>query len=140
MLSQAQEFGEPLSVLMMDVDDFKTINDSYGHAVGDDTLKTIASVLRKNTRRGTDIPGRWGGDEFFVILPETTRYVAAEIAQRICRSIEQATILPDGTNITASIGVVSADREDTPGTLFKRVDEALYVAKQVRGKNDVVVR
>ena len=140
LLERTLRNGQEMSVIMLDVDDFKVINDTYGHDVGDATLKLIADILKKNTRKGTDIPGRWGGDEFFVILPETTRYVAAEIAQRICRSIEQATILPDGTNITASIGVVSADREDTPGTLFKRVDEALYAAKQVRGKNDVVVR
>ena len=140
LLERTLRNGQEMSVIMLDVDDFKVINDTYGHDVGDATLKLIADILKKNTRKGTDIPGRWGGDEFFVILPETTRYVAAEIAQRICRSIEQATILPDGTNITASIGVVSADQEDTPGTLFKRVDEALYAAKQVRGKNDVVVR
>ena len=132
--------GQEMSVIMLDVDDFKVINDTYGHDVGDATLKLIADILKKNTRKGTDIPGRWGGDEFFVILPGTTLDVAADIARRICHSIEQATILPDGTNITASIGVVSADQEDTPGTLFKRVDEALYAAKQVRGKNDVVVR
>ena len=132
--------GQEMSVIMLDVDDFKVINDTYGHDVGDATLKLIADILKKNTRKGTDIPGRWGGDEFFVILPGTTLDVAADIAQRICHSIEQATILPDGTNITASIGVASAEQEDTPGTLFKRVDEALYAAKQVRGKNDVVVR
>lgn len=140
LLESTLSAGQEMSVIMLDVDDFKVINDTYGHDVGDATLKLIADILKKNTRKGTDIPGRWGGDEFFVILPGTTLDVAADIAQRICHSIEQATILPDGTNITASIGVASADREDTPGTLFKRVDEALYAAKQVRGKNDVVVR
>ena len=146
MLSQAQEFGEPLSVLMMDVDDFKTINDGYGHAVGDDTLKTIASVLQKNTRRGTDntrrgtdIPGRWGGDEFFVIFSGLASDTAREIAERIARLVESKSVLPDGSRVTVSIGVVTAASDDTPDTLFKRADAALYDAKLIRGKNNVVV-
>jgi len=139
MLSQAQEFGEPLSVLMMDVDDFKTINDSYGHAVGDDTLKTIASVLHKNTRRGTDIPGRWGGDEFFVIFSGLASDKTQEIAERIARLVESKSVLPDGSRVTVSIGVVTAASDDTPDTLFKRADAALYDAKLIRGKNNVVV-
>ena len=139
MLSQAHEFGEPLSVLMMDVDDFKTINDNYGHAVGDDTLKTIAQVLQKNTRRGTDIPGRWGGDEFFVIFSGIASDKAREIAERIARLIENKSVLPDGSRVTVSIGVVTAASDDTPDTLFKRADAALYDAKLIRGKNNVVV-
>ena len=139
MLSQAQEFGEPLSVLMMDVDDFKTINDGYGHAVGDDTLKTIASVLRKHTRRGTDVPGRWGGDEFFVIFSGLASDKAREIAERIARLVESKSVLPDGSRVTVSIGVVTAASDDTPDTLFKRADAALYDAKLIRGKNNVVV-
>ena len=139
MLSQAQEFGEPLSVLMMDVDDFKTINDGYGHAVGDDTLKTIASVLQKNTRRGTDVPGRWGGDEFFVIFSGLASDKAREIAERIARLVESKSVLPDGSRVTVSIGVVTAASDDTPDTLFKRADAALYDAKLIRGKNNVVV-
>ena len=139
MLSQAQEFGEPLSVLMMDVDDFKTINDGYGHAVGDDTLKTIASVLRKHTRRGTDVPGRWGGDEFFVIFSGLASDTAREIAERIARLVESKSVLPDGSRVTVSIGVVTAASDDTPDTLFKRADAALYDAKLIRGKNNVVV-
>ena len=140
LLKAGRTADNPLSVIMLDVDDFKIINDTYGHNVGDDTLKLIARILQDNTRSGTDIPGRWGGDEFFVVLPGTDGRRAAQIAQRICGLIEQATVLPDGTNITASIGVVTANTEEAPEMLFKRVDEALYTAKQVRGKNNVVVR
>lgn len=139
MLAQAKELNEPLSVLMMDVDDFKTINDSYGHAVGDDALKTVAGILRKNTRRGMDVPGRWGGDEFFVIFAGLPSDKAREIAQRIGRLIAQQSVLPDGSSMTVSIGVVTAASDDTPDTLFKRADAALYEAKLIRGKNNVVV-
>ncbi len=139
MLEQANQFNESLSVLMMDVDDFKTINDSYGHAVGDETLKFIASVLHKNTRRGTDVPGRWGGDEFFVIFSGIASDKAREIAERIARLIESKSVLPDGSKVTVSIGVVTAASDDTPDTLFKRADAALYDAKLIRGKNNVVV-
>lgn len=139
MLEQAQKFHEPLSVLMMDVDDFKSINDSYGHAVGDDTLKLIARILQKHTRRGADIPGRWGGDEFFVVFAGTENERASDIARRIGRLIEEQAVLPDGSRVTASIGVVTAASDDTPDTLFKRADGALYEAKLVKGKNNVVV-
>ncbi|WP_026759229.1 diguanylate cyclase [Selenomonas ruminantium] len=139
LLQQTREYQEPLSVLMMDVDDFKIINDTYGHAVGDDTLKSIARILHKNTRRGTDFPGRWGGDEFFVILPGTTNDRAREIAQRIGELINEQALLPDGAVVTTSIGVVTAATDDTPDSLFKRADSALYEAKLIRGKNNVVV-
>ena len=139
MLEQAHKYHEPLSVLMMDVDDFKTINDSYGHAVGDETLKTIASVIKKNTRRGTDVPGRWGGDEFFIIFAGIVSDKARDIAERIGRSIENKSILPDGSKVTVSIGVVTAASDDTPDSLFRRADAALYDAKLIRGKNNVVV-
>ena len=139
MLDKAHKFQEPLSVLMMDVDDFKVINDTYGHAVGDDTLKTIAQVLRKNTRRGVDVPGRWGGDEFFVIFAGIASSRGQEIAKRISRLIAKQASLPDGSLVTVSIGVVTAASDDTPESLFKRADAALYEAKLIRGKNNVVV-
>lgn len=139
LLQQAQEIHTPLSVLMMDVDDFKVINDSYGHAIGDDTLKTIAKILRQNTRQGSDVPGRWGGDEFFVVLPGSGNERAREIAERIGRQINQKALLPDGAIVTTSIGVVTAASDDTPDTLFKRADGALYEAKMIKGKNNVVV-
>ena len=138
-LQQAKANNEPLSVLMMDVDDFKVINDSYGHAVGDDTLKTISNILQTHTRRGNDFPGRWGGDEFFVILPGISCDTAHDIAQRIGELINKNAQLPDGAMVTTSIGVVSASADDTPDSLFKRADDALYEAKLIRGKNNVVV-
>lgn len=139
LLKRAQKLNEPLSVLMMDVDDFKVINDSYGHAVGDDTLKKIANILQMNTRRGSDVPGRWGGDEFFVVLPGSGIERARIIAERVGRLINEQAVLEDGSMVTTSIGVVTAASDDTPDTLFKRADGALYEAKQIRGKNNVVV-
>ena len=139
MLDEAHKYNEPLSVLMMDVDDFKVINDTYGHAVGDETLKVIAKVLQKNTRRGLDIPGRWGGDEFFVIFAGISSVRGQDIAQRISRLIGEQAVLPDGSRVTVSVGVVTAASDDTPESLFKRADAALYEAKLIRGKNNVVV-
>ena len=140
MLERAQEVDEPLSVLMMDVDDFKVINDTYGHSVGDDTLKIIAQVLQENTRRGVDVPGRWGGDEFFVIFSGIDSYKGQDIAKRIRKLIAKQAKLPDGSLVTVSIGVVTASTDDTPESLFKRADAALYEAKLIRGKNNVVTR
>ncbi|MCH3959183.1 MAG: GGDEF domain-containing protein [Selenomonas sp.] len=83
MLDQAQQAQKPLAVMMMDVDDFKGVNDHHGHATGDETLRRIAAILRRNTRKGIDIPGRWGGDEFLVVFGDTDMATAQMIAERI---------------------------------------------------------
>ena len=129
---------QPLSVIMMDIDDFKGINDNYGHAVGDEALKLVADVLRKNTRR-MDAPGRWGGDEFFVILAGIDVNAAAKIAERVRENVSGVDILPDGKHITTSIGVTEATPEDDAASLFSRADGALYDAKKRQGKNHVSV-
>lgn len=126
------------SVLMLDLDDFKTINDSYGHDVGDKALRLLADVIRRHIR-DTDCPGRWGGDEFFVILSGATAREAEALAERIRRSVEESELLPAGQHVTASIGVTSTAPGDTPLTLFKRADKALYEAKGPGGKNCVRV-
>ena len=139
MVSDAEAQDMPLSVLMMDIDNFKGINDSFGHDVGDRALKLVARVLRDETRHGIDMPGRMGGDEFFVVLYCTEEAAAAGVARRIRQSIEDLGTLPDGRRMTASIGVATLLPGDTAQELFKRADQALYHAKREGGKNAVSV-
>lgn len=140
LLENARLYNKPLSVMMMDVDDFKHINDSYGHTMGDRALREIAKILRDNTRAATDAPGRWGGDEFFVVFGNTTVEVATKIANRIIKLVRELKCLPDGKRITTSIGVVAAKHDDTPDSLYSRADRALYAAKLANGKNNVTVQ
>ena len=130
---------QDVAVLMIDLDDFKGINDTYGHAMGDKVLVTLAEILRNSTRRN-DAICRWGGDEFFVILVGTSRVVAERIAERIRSAVSALRLLPDGRRLTLSIGVASVVSGDTPAQLFHRVDEALYASKRMKGKNRVMFR
>lgn len=130
---------QDVAVLMIDLDDFKGINDTYGHAMGDRALVALAEILRNSTRRN-DAICRWGGDEFFVILAGASRVVAERIAERIRSAVSALSLLPDGRRLTLSIGVASVVSGDTPARLFHRVDEALYASKRMKGKNRVMFR
>ena len=137
-LDYMHESGQPDSSLSgwTNPDNFKGINDKYGHDVGDQALQIAAETLRRHTRK-TDSPGRWGGDEFFVVLRDSTAKEAAALGERIRQAVASADVLPDHKHITTSIGVTEARPGDTFQTLFKRADEALYLAKQEHGKNNV---
>lgn len=137
-LALVREAHQPMSVIMMDIDNFKGINDNYGHDTGDKALKLVADVLRKNTRR-MDAPGRWGGDEFFVILVGIDVNAAVRIAERVRKSVSKVEFLPDGKHITTSLGVTEAKENDDAASLFHRADQALYKAKKENGKNNVSV-
>lgn len=139
MIQAAQEWHEPLAVLMMDIDDFKGINDSFGHDAGDRALQGVARVLKACTRQGIDVPGRMGGDEFFVVLRNTDRARAEEIAERIREGVGALRALPSGRHFTTSIGLALVRTGDDSRTLFKRADNALYVAKRRQGKNAVAL-
>jgi two-component system, sensor histidine kinase LadS len=126
------------SVIMLDLDNFKQINDTYGHASGDDVLKEIAAVLNTMVREG-DVLARWGGEEFIILLPQTSLYEAAKIAERIRARISELTIKTRLHNLrtTASIGVAQnndsiVDIDD----LIRLADKGLYQAKR-RGRNNV---
>lgn len=136
MVDEAEEDAAPLSVLMMDIDDFKGINDTCGHAAGDQALRLVARVLQGEVRDGFDVAGRMGGDEFLVILYRTEEREARFIADRIRKHIESLSPLPGGRKMTTSIGTAALLRGDTAQDLYKRADEALYAAKQ-SGKNAV---
>lgn len=136
--------GQPLSVLMCDVDCFKPFNDYYGHQAGDDCLRRIAETLTDVVRRPTDLVVRYGGEEFAVVLPNTGEEDAALIAERIRQTVDQLQI-PHGAStvadhVTLSIGLSALGREESrrAAHVFSRADQALYEAK-TQGRNRVVI-
>jgi len=138
-LHRAQRYGSPLSMLMLDIDHFKLINDRYGHKVGDIVLKAVADLCHA-TFRDVDILGRLGGEEFAVLLPETDQHFAIEAAERLRDTITNARIpLAGGLPVTfsVSIGVSSMQSpDDNIDVLLNLADKALYAAKE-SGRNRV---
>jgi two-component system, cell cycle response regulator len=141
-MSRAQRFQRPLSLIMLDVDDFKMYNDVYGHQAGDQALRQLARLLRRSSR-SYDLVARYGGDEFAVILPETNKKTAAEVAERIRTCVERTRIEDEhqglGWHVTASLGVASfpEDAAETTG-LIRKADQALYQAKS-GGRNRIAL-
>ena len=135
-IQYANNTTQPLSILMIDIDNFKDINDTYGHDKGDEVLKAIALTI-KNNIRSLDFAGRWGGDEFFVILPNILERQSANIAKRIKKQLYKINITKE--RITASIGIASLSKNETLKTFTKRVDVALYQAKKKYKKNCIVL-
>ena len=141
-MNRSLRHGSPVAVLMMDIDHFKRVNDTWGHAVGDEVLKAVGQVLRDSCRV-YDVPGRYGGEEFCVVLPETKLGSSPAVAERIRTRVEAAAVAVAGTSVTvtASIGIAGLDEETadailTATALVDRADRALYVAKH-RGRNRV---
>lgn len=134
VLIQAQEKDSPFSVLMLDIDDFKVVNDTHGHPRGDEVIKELAEILMEQTRK-TDKVIRWGGEEFIVILPFCDDDKALEIAENI-RSAMASIEFAEIGRVTLSIGVTESLPEDTPASILERVDQRLYAAKDA-GKNRV---
>jgi len=134
-VEQAQEHKTPLSVILMDIDHFKGVNDTYGHDTGDKVLLKVADAISR-TIRGSDAGCRWGGDEFFIILEGAPLAVAGRVGERIRRCVEAAE-MPFDRTVTISVGVATFDVErDNELQLFKNADEALYQAKKA-GRNKV---
>ena len=139
-IPRAQRYNNPLAVLMIDLDHFKTINDTYGHAGGDEVLRTFVNKV-KETLRGPDVLGRIGGEEFAVMLPETDLQGAVALAERIRIDIQDANIRWDKRTIkaTVSIGIATADKNDKDiHDVMARADKALYTAKS-EGRNRVMI-
>ncbi|HMQ05009.1 MAG TPA: diguanylate cyclase [Pyrinomonadaceae bacterium] len=125
-----------LSLMMLDVDDFKAYNDSFGHPAGDSALRIVAEIL-KETLRGADVAARYGGEEFAILLPQTSSEEAAQIGERIRKRIER-TEFPE-RSVTVSIGIASCSNEvETTRDLISAADVALYAAKN-QGRNNVQV-
>jgi diguanylate cyclase (GGDEF)-like protein len=138
LLLKARNHHE-LSLLFIDVDDFKVINDLLGHDVGDEVLINIASTLGASIR-SSDFIARWGGEEFIILLIDTNLQDANVIAEQLRRDIEKNTSLHRCAEkeVTISLGVAQANDNDDADSLFKRADNALYQAKEA-GKNRVVI-
>ena len=137
-LSRAARFGGPLSVVIGDLDDFKAVNDAFGHGVGDTVLREFAQLLERSVR-DVDVAVRWGGEEFLLVLPGTDADGAVQLAQRIREYLEERTLLtPEGAavRVTASFGVAETQGESQTAELVAAADAALYEAKR-RGKNRV---
>ena len=135
-LSKAVRYDRPFSLLMLDSDDLKTVNDEFGHAIGDKLIITIAQVVQESLRK-TDFPARFGGDEFVAILTETPRDRAVEVAERIRSSVENTSFSANGKRVasTLSIGISSFSREsETAEDIMAEADTKLYESKR-KGKN-----
>jgi diguanylate cyclase (GGDEF)-like protein len=147
-LQRTCRYGRPLAVIMIDIDHFKQVNDSYGHAIGDQVLQALARLVRE-TLRPIDIFARYGGEEFIVLLPETDLIGVRSVAERLCCKIAETPlpIKPNHINMTISIGASAFDpsaqlfpsfQEGILDQLINLADKALYEAKKA-GRNRVCI-
>ncbi|MGH8463958.1 MAG: GGDEF domain-containing protein, partial [Pseudomonas sp.] len=136
VLELLEEAGQPYSLLLLDIDHFKRVNDSFGHDAGDSALQFITEVLKRNSRTG-DLAARYGGEEFTLVLPTTPLEVAIAIAERIRESVA-ASEIPIVGKLTLSVGVACRGAEaSSPEIVLKQADACLYRAK-AEGRNRVV--
>ena len=137
----ARQSGEPLSLLMCDVDHFKAFNDKYGHVTGDQVLRLVAMSVKQNVK-GQDIAARYGGEEFAVALPNTALLQAITVADHIRHAVMTKELMKRSSGerlgrVTISIGVAVLRPADTPQSLIERADDCLYAAKR-NGRNRVI--
>ena len=138
-ITRACRHDSGFSVLMMDMDKFKEINDTYGHAAGDEVLRSLSSIVQKVKLRKSDFWGRLGGEEFAIVLPGTNMHGAVGVAEKIRASLEKKAVKFKGEKlfVTASIGISEYKTGDTDDSLLQRADQAMYRAKE-DGRNKVV--
>ncbi len=139
LLYNFNRYKKVFSIIMMDLDDFKDINDTYGHLAGDEVLKTVASILKRYTRH-SDISFRYGGDEFIVLLPETQLEDALVVAEKIRKKISSVRFKKNEVEFTCSVslGVTQVKEGDSVESILERVDEALYKTKRT-SKGEITV-
>jgi two-component system cell cycle response regulator len=140
LINRAKRYKEDFSLSMLDIDHFKRVNDRYGHLTGDEVLEKIAALIRQNIR-DTDIAGRYGGEEFIIILPQANLSSALVVAERIRNIIENTEMKDSAGNvfaITVSQGLSGWERGEDAYSLISRADEALYKAKE-KGRNRVQI-
>lgn len=135
-VDRAKRYNIELSVILFDIDNFKKVNDTYGHLIGDDVLKKIVQIGKENIRE-SDLIARWGGEEFMILQTDIPSKEALVLAERLRQAIESH-IFKDVGKVTASFGVATFRNDEKTDSFLKRVDDALYSAK-TSGKNKVVV-
>jgi diguanylate cyclase len=140
-INEAKTTGAPLSLMLLDIDQFKRFNDTWGHQTGDQVLRLVAMTLKSNIK-DKDVAARYGGEEFAAVLPETDLEGAMIVAENVRKAVQAKELLKRSTNeklgrITASFGVATFRRGDTPSTFIERADRCLYAAKHA-GRNKVI--
>ena len=140
-IAEARNRNEPLSLMMTDIDHFKTFNDSFGHLTGDQVLRLVAMSVKQNVK-GQDTASRYGGEEFAVVLPNTVLRSAITVADHIRRAVMTKELMKRSTGehlgrVTVSIGVATLHKNDSPQSLIERTDACLYAAKR-HGRNRVM--
>ena len=140
-IAQSAATGEPVSLLMTDIDHFKAFNDTFGHLTGDQVLRLVALAVKQNVK-GQDVAARYGGEEFAVILPNTGLRAALTVADHIRRAVMTKELMKRSTGehlgrVTVSIGVAAAQKGETSQSLIERADSCLYAAKR-SGRNRVM--
>jgi diguanylate cyclase (GGDEF)-like protein len=136
-ISFAQRHLTPLSLIMADLDDFKSVNDTFGHNTGDQVLRAFATLCKENSRQ-EDLIARWGGEEFIMMLPGTSAKEATVVGERLRQRLEEMTFPDSGIRLTASFGVSAYQPGETGTAFIGRADQALYEAKRL-GKNQVII-
>ena len=133
----SQRYNTLFGIIILDIDHFKDVNDTYGHQVGDDVLKQFSKIL-KGSIRDTDSLGRWGGEEFLIICPNTDAAALKKMAENLREKIETHDFSNDIQRLTASFGITCYNGEQDVVTLLKEADAALYSAKKL-GRNKIVI-
>lgn len=138
-IAERGRYGWPFGIIMMDVDHFKSVNDTYGHEVGDKVLQTVARTLRSATR-SYDVVGRWGGEEFLAVVANATDDDLASVAERYRALVESSDVPLDGMSlrVTISAGAAVAQDTDDASSAVERADRLLYMSK-ANGRNRVTV-
>ena len=142
-IAEALETNEAMSLMLTDIDHFKTFNDNFGHLTGDQVLRLVAMSVKHNVK-GKDTTARYGGEEFAVILPNTILRAAVTVAEHIRRAVMAKELMKRSTGehlgrMTISIGVATLRKGDTGQSLIERADTCLYAAKR-HGRNRVICR
>lgn len=135
LIDYSKRYKTPFSFIILDIDNFKYINDTYGHMAGDEVIKDTVNTISGSIRK-TDVFARWGGEEFVLLLPNTDRYQSIELTERLKQIIEDNRLEQVG-DITCSFGLATFEESDSADTLMSRADKFLYVAKR-EGKNRIV--
>jgi len=131
---RCKRYEHSLGLIILDIDSFKIVNDTYGHQIGDEVLKELANILKQNIR-STDLSIRWGGEEFVIVCLETSFEGTLKVAENLRKSVENNEFSTIGKK-TISLGITEYKKDDTVDSLIKRADDALYLAKK-NGKNRI---